>query len=201
MPATAALTCSRVNALTFGPFIVGLSFCGACTAVADDPGCIIAVDVNHCQHPKTVHHIRKRLGSQLVVTHFGDVQRYCDSSTSPASAKSKPCLARLAARLASSQISLLVTRIIAYAFNRLSRRLAMGTRPGLLRGAIWTKRRCQKRPSAKSSSRQPSNRRAGTSPLGTRHHQRMTFRLDGSGDQHSASIHDQPASSIEKLRY
>ena len=111
------------------------------------------------------------------------------------------CLAKLAARLASSQISLLVTRIIAYAFNRLSRRLAMGTRPGLLRGAIWTKRRCQKRPSAKSSSRQPSNRRAGTSPLGTRHHQRMTFRLDGSGDQHSASIHDQPASSIEKLRY
>ena len=143
------------------------------------------------------------------------------------------CLAKLAARLASSQISLLVTRITVCAFNRLSRRLAMGTRhypadsnvrdqsgcgtepkhiltssimrrgskqqascvltPGLLRGAVWTKRRCQKRISAKSSSRQPSNRRAGTSPLGTRHHQRMTCRLDGSGDQQSASIHDQRA--------
>ena len=103
------------------------------------------------------------------------------------------CLAKLAARLASSQTSLFVTRIIVYAFNRLSRRLAMGTRPGLLRGAVWTKRRCQKRISAKSSSRQPSNRRAGTSPLGTRHHQRMTCRLDGSGDQQSASIHDQRA--------
>ena len=34
--------------------------------------------------------------------------------------------------------------------------------PGLLRGAVWTKRRCQKRTSVKSSSRQPSNRRAGT---------------------------------------
>ena len=65
--------------------------------------------------------------------------------------------------------------------------------PGFLRGAVWTKRRCQKRISAKSSSRQPSNRRAGTSPLGTRHHQRMTCRLDGSGDQQSASIHDQRA--------